>query len=291
MNGPAAAALEAPVPSVAALAPWRASLALRFEATDRGTRLSTLRHHGPLRVQRALHPEGAAVCHAIVVHPPGGVAGGDELAIDVDVGRGAHALLTTPGASKLYKSAGRRAMQTVRLKLDGGVVEWLPQETIVFEAAQARLGLDVDVRAGGLALAWDIVTLGREAMGEAFATGVLDTRLAVANEGRTLLEERMHVAGGSRWLASPVGWRGARTCGTLVAAGRDVDDGLLERCREALAPWSPHAAVSRLAPDCVVARFLGASANQARCAFSALWSPLREALAGRPSRPPRIWST
>ena len=271
---------------------WRATLDLAFEATALGTRLASRQHSGPLVVQRALYPEGPRVCHAIIVHPPGGIAGGDDLHIDVAAHADARALLTTPGATKVYKSAGSRASQRVRIRVArNACVEWLPQETIVFDAADARLALDIDLEVDGRAFAWEIVTLGREAMGERFQTGRLRTELIVTREGKPALHEIGVVAGSSSWLDSPVGWRGARACGTFVVAGHAIDEGALQACREALRPWEGTAALSRLMPELVVARYLGQSASQAREAFVALWRSLREAMIGEPAVAPRIWST
>ena len=103
--------------------------------------------------------------------------------------------------------------------------------------------------------------------------------------------ERGRVAGGSSWLVSPVGWRGARACGTLVAAGRTIDDALLEAARDALAPWRTHAAVTRLDDRGVVGRYLGPTASAARAALGALWAMLRTALTPHPAIAPRIWAT
>ncbi len=271
---------------------WRAHLELAFDASALGTRLALRRHSGPLVVQRPLYPEGPAVCHAIIVHPPGGMAGGDALAIDVEAGANAQALLTTPGAGKLYKSAGRVASQLVQLMArDSASIEWLPQESIVFDGAEASLGLDVDVAPGALVVAWEIVTLGREAMGERFASGRLRTRLRVQIGDRLALWEMGDLAGNSTWLASPAGWRNARTCGTLVVAGRPVVDGLLDQCRDAVVRWNTTSAVSRLEPSLLVARYLGPSAGEAREAFVALWRRIRPALAGREASLPRIWAT
>jgi urease accessory protein len=226
------------------------------------------------------------------VHPPGGVAGGDTLELAVDARRKASALLTTPGAGKLYKSAGRVASQRVRLGAhDAATIEWLPQETIVFDAADADLSLEVDVAPGALVLAWEIATLGREAMGESFGDGRLRTRLTVRRGGRLALDETGEVRGGSAWLASPVGWRGERASGSFVAAGRAIGDALVDACREALAAWPATAAVSRLAPDLLAVRYLGPTAADGRSAFVAAWSALRPALAGRAAVPPRIWAT
>src|SRR6187399_900454 len=114
-----------PVGGRAAPAGWNARLELRFEREAARTVLTTRRHVGPLRVQKSLHPEGAGVCQAIIVHPPGGIVGGDSLAIAIEAGAGAHAQLTTPGAAKWYRSAGSVARSTTALRLAAGaLVEW-----------------------------------------------------------------------------------------------------------------------------------------------------------------------
>jgi urease accessory protein len=272
--------------------PWRATLDLAFDETALGTRLASRHHSGPLVVQRALYPEGPSVCHAIVVHPPGGIAGGDDLRVNVGASMSAHALLTTPGASKIYKSSGAVASQQVKLRVgDNACIEWLPQETIVFDAADASLALEIDVRDRGRVIAWEITTLGRRAMGERFATGRLRTRFVVTQEGRTTLYELGSVRGASPSLRSPVGWRDARACGTLIVAGHAIDDALLQACREALGEGNATAAVSRLTPKLFVARYLGPSATHARAAFFTVWRCLRDAVAGRAAVSPRIWST
>ena len=271
---------------------WRAELAFDFDSTPIGTRLASRRHTGPLVVQRPLYPEGGSVCHAIVVHPPGGIAGGDSLQLDVAARASAHALLTTPGATKLYKSAGRKAAQRVRLHArDRACIEWLPQETIVFDAADASLALDIDAGAGAAIVAWEIATLGREAMGERFDVGCLRTRVTVRQDDRIVLYETGEVTGASAWLDSPIGWRGARACGTFIVVGRAIDDALLQASRASLAPWEGVAAVSRVTPTLLVARYLGASAADARAAFVALWTRVGPAVAGRAATPPRIWAT
>jgi len=280
------------LPAIDVAPPWRAALALGFARTPQGTRLVSLRHEGPLVVQRPLYPEGEGVCHAIVVHPPGGIAGGDEVALDVRVEAHAHAVLTTPGAGKLYKGAGRRARLRVGLHVaEHGVIEWLPQETIVFDAAFASLGLDIALAPFARALAWDIVTLGREASGERFASGTLVTSITLRSGARDVLDERARVSGGAAWLDSPVGWRGARASGTLLAAGTPIDDDLVDACREAIAAWPSCAAVTRIDDDCLVGRYLGPSAADARAAFASLRSVLRPHIAGCAARPLRIWST
>src|SRR6267378_2888344 len=122
------------------LAPWKADLSLGFSCRNHKSLLTEKRSDGPLVVQKALYPEGDAVCHAIVVHPPGGIAGGDELTLDVRAAPGAHALFTTPGAAKWYRTSGPVARQCVRIAAArSSVVEWLPLETIVFDGARAEI--------------------------------------------------------------------------------------------------------------------------------------------------------
>ena len=148
-----------PVSLPATDASWHAELHLGFARTGERTVLRENRHRGPLRVQKALYPEGDAVCQAIVLHPPSGIAGGDQLAIAAEVGAGAHAQLTTPGAGKWYRSGGVEASQCIELTVgEGATLEWLPQETIVFDGAQARMethvSLAADVRAWKRTSAW-----------------------------------------------------------------------------------------------------------------------------------------
>src|SRR2546421_9589234 len=115
---------------------WKAQLRLGFSSDNGRTVLAEKRSEGPLVVQKPLYPEGDAVCHAILVHPPGGIAGGDELQLSVGAQEHACALLTTPGAAKWYRSAGPWARQRLDFQVRG-TVEWLPRETIVFDGALA----------------------------------------------------------------------------------------------------------------------------------------------------------
>src|SRR5688500_9516313 len=96
---------------------WLGRLELGFEEAGGATRVSRRRHEGALRVQRAFFPEGPAVPHVIVPPPPGGGVGGDRLEISIGLGPRARALVTTPAAQKLYRSAGPEAVQLNRLNL------------------------------------------------------------------------------------------------------------------------------------------------------------------------------
>jgi urease accessory protein len=267
---------------------WKARLALEFSVAEEKTRLSGKRHDGPLVVQKPLYPEGGAVCHAIVVHPPGGIAGGDELVLQVTTEKNACALLTTPGAAKWYRSAGPWASQEVRFKVDG-TLEWLPQETIVFDGALARTDCEVDLAADASLIGWDIVCLGRTGSGERYARGSYRSSIRVRRAGRLLWLERGRIDGGGRLMASPAGLDGQPVFGTLFASSLNLNQELLNDMRNA-EPESGRGSVTLL-PGILLARYLGDSSEAARGYFSALWRILRPVLTGREASEPRIWRT
>jgi urease accessory protein len=240
-------------------------------------------------VQKALHPEGEAVCHAIIVHPPAGIAGGDELLIDVDAGPGVHALLTTPGAGKWYRSRGPWAAQRVAIRAEAGaVVEWLPQETILFDGAAADIRLEATLAPGARLIAWDITCLGRTGSGERFEQGHLKFETRVRLGGRLAWLDRGRIGPGARVARSAAGLGGRTVFGTLIASG-EIADTCLAACRGE-APRQGEGAVTRM-PGLMVARYRGDSSEAARAYFTALWTRLREPVLGRAAVPPRIWST
>lgn len=271
-----------------AAAGWPAELALEI-APRAGRSICSARHRGPLRVQKALYPEGAALCHAIVLHPPGGIAGGDALTLDLRVAAGAQALLTTPGATKWYKANGRPSTQRLRFAIDGQC-EWLPQEAIVFDAAQAHSSLTIELGADAAMIGWDLVALGRQAAGERFCAGRYAQDIRLTRAGELLWHERTRLAGGDPLLASPVGLHGRPVFGCLWAAGHGVEALDLDALRTAIGAATA-APPTRLHAQLVVARVLAPQAADARAALIALWSALRPALFGRAAQLPRIWAT
>jgi urease accessory protein len=241
-------------------------------------------------VQKPLYPEGAQVCHAIIVHPPGGVAGGDELAIALDAGEGAHALLTTPGAGKWYRSNGAWARQALAFDIaKGALLEWLPQETIVFDGALARFATEVRLAADARYLGWEIACLGRTGSGERYARGACFFSTRVLREGKPLWLERGRIEGGGRLMQSPAGLARQPVFGTLAAAFDGADRPLADACRKHN-PEQGEGAVTLL-PGILIARYLGGSTEAAKRYFTTLWGVLRPALAGRDASEPRIWRT
>jgi len=267
---------------------WKASLALGFTFDDRKTTLSRKVHDGPLVVQKPLYPEGGEICHAIVVHPPGGIAGGDELTLDVQTGKCASALLTTPGAAKWYRSSGPRAKQSLSFEV-AGTLEWLPQETIVFDGALAETGFEADLTGDAGLIGWDIVCLGRTGSGERFTRGSYRTSIRIRRDGRTLWLERGRIDGGGKLLDSPAGLGGSPVFGTLFASFPHFDKEILAEMRNKN-PILGRGSVTLL-PGILLARYLGDSSEEARRYFIELWRILRPAVAGREAVEPRIWRT
>ena len=270
----------------AAHSAWQASLRLRFADDGGVTRLLERRHSGPLRVQKALYPEGPAICHAIVVHPPGGVVGGDTLAIDAAVGEGAHALLTTPGAGKWYRANGKLSQQSVSLRADAGAaLEWLPQETIFFDDAAVRLDHSVDLAAGARYIGAEILCFGRRASGEVFSRGVIKQHTRIRSGGKLVWWEQGAIHPGAP-MRSRFGLDGASVCATLIGVGAPLPAALLAAIRA----LDPDLAASQV-KTVFVARWLGDDSEAARRIMIAAWQLLRPHLMGCAGHVPRIWET
>jgi urease accessory protein len=277
------------VPAEPAHAGWRAELDLRFARREARSVLTGCSHRGPLRVQRALYEEGPAVCQAIVVHPPGGVAGGDHLRIRAEIEPAAHALLTTPGAGKWYRSAGAGARQSTLLRLgEDAIAEWLPQEAIVFSGARAHLHARIELAERASYIGWDITCFGRTASGERFADGFVAQSTRITRAGQALFAEHARLEGGSALFDSPMGLAGYPVSGVMLAAGAREPAGLLAQLRRVTPGAESMAGVTAL-PGIIVARYLGRTAEAARRYFVDLWRILRPALCGVPAQPPRIW--
>ena len=271
---------------------WHGHLSLGFERRGAATILSRRAHVGPLRVQKPLYPEGETVCHAIVLHPPSGIVAGDQLEIDVTVGQGAHALLTTPGAGKWYRSTGAWATQRLDLKVEaGGVLEWLPQENIVFNAARAAMNCTIDLDADARFIGMDMLCLGRRASGETWTHGALQIETRVRRMGQPVWLERGQLEGGGGLLNASTGLAGFSVSGTFLAVAPCIEPGLLAACREIRVQEADARFGLTQLPEMIVARYLGHSSEAARQWFVALWTTLRPALLGRAAQVPRIWNT
>jgi len=274
---------------------WQACLNLDFINKNERTYLAKNLHVGPLVLQKSLHPEGEQVCHGVIVHPPGGVAGGDELTLNVTLKENSHALLTTPGAGKWYKANGQQASQHLQFNLQhAACFEWLPQENILFDGAQVKFSADVNLAADAKYVGWEILCFGRQAQQERWQTGHLHQELSIRREQALIWNERTNLNPDHALIQSIVGLHGNAVSAVFIIAAGAVPASVLEACR-AIQPkltLDLQAKYGMTAlPEIFAARYIGQSAQCARKYFEALWQILRPWYAGREVTRPRIWNT
>ena len=274
--------------------PWHASLQLDY--TLEGTRtVARHAHNGPLRILQSLYPEGDAVCHNVLVHPPGGLVGGDTLDISATVGPGAHGLVTTPGATRFYRSTGERALQRTHLTLaEGARLEWLPLEALCYNACNAENHLTLNLAPGAECMGWDVTALGLPHAGQPFDTGRFVQHIEAP--GRWL-ERGVIDAADHRLLESPLGLAGHRCMASLFfVTGRPLDrarrDTALDAARAVMDAHALKASAGATSPNgqVVVVRALAPQVEPAMQLLRQVRAAWRAALWQLDAEPPRIWS-
>lgn len=262
---------------------WQAELDLRFTRSAHKTVLACARHLGPLTVQRPFYPEGD-VCHLYLLHPPGGIVGGDTLRLSVELAHNSHALITMPGAGKFYRSAGPEALlRQVFTLAPHATLEWLPQDTILFPGARANIRTEFHLSPQSRLLAWDVLCLGRPVLRETFSHGTLKNRLEVWRAGQPLLTERLHLTDGDLSVIAHQPW-----CGTLLCY--PATEAQLDGTRERLAPLGDYAGAT-LVDGLLAVRFLGDDNLLIQRVMREIWCFLRPLWTQKTPHPPRIWQT
>ena len=254
------------------------------------TRLRHLFQSDPCRILFPRVPPGSPM-EAVIVTMSGGIVGGDRLRFALRAEKDAVAAITTQAAEKVYRSAGGTSEISVSVDVaDGAFLEWMPQETILFDGARLRRTNVADVAGTGRLLTGEIVVFGRRARGEAFTYGFLHDGWTIRRDGRTAWRDALRLDGDARALiANPHAFDGAAACATMIYAGADAGE-RLEFVREALGPATAdmNAAATRLG-EVLVVRFLSRDAALLRARFADLWKNMRHAAAGHPARLPRVW--
>lgn len=275
--------------------PWHAKLQLDYQR-DTARTLARFRHDGPLRILQSLYPEGDAICHNVLVHPPGGLVGGDTLDMAIQVGANAHGLVTTPGATRFYRSDGELTTQRAGLSLaEGARLEWLPLEAIAYSGCLASNELRATLAPGAELMAWDVTAFGLPAADQPFARGQFAQHLEIPG----LWLERGRVdAADSLLLDSPLGLAGHRCMATLLfasgsALGRERRALALDSARALIEPHALATTAGATSPvaQVVVVRVLAPLVEPAMDLLRGIWRTWRREMWNLPSETPRIWST
>ena len=268
---------------------WKAELHLGYQDRQGKTRLVERTQLGPLAVQRPLYPEGA-VCHTYLLHPPGGVVGGDQLDIRVHTQENAHALITTPGATKFYRSDEKLAYQHQTLRVDkNSTLEWLPQENICFPSAHAQIKSDIYLEQGSRFIGWELLCLGRPANQEVFTTGFINTATRVYIDGQLVLVDQMKTQD-DQLTSNAAGLRHYAMAATLIAGV--IEEHHLETVRSVLEQFDPALPVGvTWMEGLLVVRMLGNNTEEMQNVLKPVWKALRESWLAMNACPPRIWAT
>lgn len=254
------------------------------------TRLRHLYQSDPCRILFPRVPAGAPM-ESVIVTTSGGIVGGDRLRFALDAGPGSTAAMTTQAAEKVYRSTGAISEISVTATVgDNAFLEWMPQETILFDGARMRRENRVELAGSGRILTGEIVVFGRRARGEVFANGFLHDSWRIRRDGKLVWGDALHLDGtpGER-IGRRYTFAAAAAVGTMIYAGQDAE-AHLETARECLGagPESVHCATT-VVGTVLIARFLSEDAAALRARFADLWKNMRSAVAGHPARLPRVW--
>ncbi len=274
---------------------WHAKLSLDY-ALQADTTTARFAHTGPLRILQSLYPEGPGICHNVLVHPPGGLVGGDTLDIEVSVASGTHGLITTPGATRFYRSDGELALQRSHLRLaDNARLEWLPLEAIAYSGCLAENRVTMDLAPSAQLIGWDITALGLPAARAPFERGQYQQHLELPG---VWLERGRMAANDLRLMNSPVGLAGHRCLATLFwVCGSEISRAqrelALDVARALLPPLGTDLAAAATAPNphVVAVRVLAPLVEPAMQLLKAVRNAWRVQLWGLAATQPRVWST
>lgn len=277
------------------LSRWQGTVRLHYDRKGEKTRLASVSQQAPLKVQRSLYPESEAVCHTILIHTAGGMVGGDRLLYDIALAPQTQVVLTTAAASKVYRTSAQTDTPTTEQIIDlhlepGAWLDWLPQETILFDQAQFKQRLRVNLAPGAHWLGWDIYRFGRTARGERFLQGQWRSHTEVWQAGQPLWIDRQALTGGAHSLDHPHGLNQCSVVGTLAWLGQSVEREFLAGLRS---HWTEgtyvgEAGVTRLQLG-LVCRYRGNSTAEARQWFTQVWNDVRSYALGKPACIPRVW--
>ncbi|MGF1482064.1 MAG: urease accessory protein UreD [Cyanophyceae cyanobacterium] len=270
---------------------WQGNLELVYAHRQGKTRPVQALVQAPLKVQRPFYPEGG-VCHSVILHTAGGVVGGDRLFQNIHLQSQAQAVLTTAAAGKIYRSNGAQARQTIDIKIDAGAcLEWVPQQTIIFNGAKYRQEVRVELSPGGNWLGWEITRFGRSARGEKFLQGDWRSHTEVWQQGKPLWVDRQWLPAGKDTFFSSHGLNGQPLVGSLIWIGQPVSPEIVTKARSIWNSLHPQGegGVTQTQGQGILCRYRGASVSEVQSWFMAVWQLLRLSFLQRSAIKPRVW--
>jgi len=272
-------------------ASWKATLDLSFTEKNNKTILTGKKHSGPLMVQKPFYPEANGCCHIYLIHPPGGIVGGDSLNLSAQLGENSHALITTPAATKFYRSTGIQASQSQLINLEeNAVLEWLPQETVYFNNTNATSITKINLKNSNRFFVWEIQCLGLPAQKEYFVSGECRQKLEIWRDGKPILLETNRFIGGDELLDANWGLQGFNSIGTFVTCEYDatIDYPAINNIAKKYdGLCSSYTSLNGL----FIVRAMSAYAEKIKDFFAELWTILRPRILQIESSSPRIWHT
>ncbi|HEY9698309.1 MAG TPA: urease accessory protein UreD [Trichocoleus sp.] len=290
--------------SVISAAAWCGRLELEYADRQGKTIPSRVFGQAPLKVQRPFYPEDESVCHSVILHTAGGIVGGDWLDLKVDLQPHTQAVITSAAAAKIYRSNGQEAQQMTHLRVGkSACLEWLPQETIVFNGANYQQRLRVDLAADAIWFGWDMTRLGRSARGEQFASGTWRSQTEVWQDDQLIWVDPQRIQGGSTMMSSLHGLAGYPVIASCAFVGRAVSKDLVATVRSVWEEDEGKASqrdgvtademraevgVTRLMSG-LLCRYRGNSTIEARQWFVRVWEIMRQFYLGRSVSVPRVW--
>ncbi|MCG7497398.1 urease accessory protein UreD [Vibrio sp. Of7-15] len=273
---------------------WKAQLTLGFSNRGDKTVIKQRKQRGPLAIQRPLYPEGK-VCHTYILHPPGGVVGGDELTIEACCYQGAQALVTTPGATKFYRSEQKIAKQKQILHVQSGArLEWLPQENIFFPGAEARVDTDIHLADDAQFMGWELHCFGRPALNEGFDQGRVTGKTQIFQSGVRLLTEHINLRGDDKLMLNK-GLLNYPMMGSLFITSHqeyelNLVQGLLSQLQSQHGEKELVLGVTHI-EGLLIVRALSYWSERILSTFIEIWRAIRQEWTGISPCNPRIWAT
>ncbi|TAF10175.1 MAG: urease accessory protein UreD [Nostocales cyanobacterium] len=267
---------------------WHGKLHLVYAKRDNSTQLIYNHNQAPFKIQRPFYPEGQEVCHSVILHTAGGIVGGDRLTSQIHLQADTQVLITTAAASKIYRSNGLPARQTVNIQVDAGAcLEYLPQETILFDGGVYRQDLRVELGTGSSFVGWEITRLGRTARGEKFIEGEMRSHTEIWQNNIPLWIDRQYLPGNEEVFHSPHGLAGKPVIGSFVWVGFPISPEIIKQVRS-LIMQNSDTGVTRLEHG-FLCRYRGNSTSEVRTWFTNIWQMLRVSLLNRGNCIPRVW--